>query len=71
MSASVIYKWPVDIAAGTLPNGGNGLYATILGVGTMYWWAGGVPADAMSFVTSYLAGGVVVYGYCMYLNNPQ
>jgi hypothetical protein len=71
---TVVYRWPLDIYnnvnIGTQTNSSRYvLYA--LGAGSMYWWAGGIPSDAMSFATSYLVGGVAVYAGAMALSQTS
>jgi hypothetical protein len=64
VSPALVYEWPYLLYMRQLPNGSSPMIAWAAGLGAMYYWAGGIPADAMSFATSYLVGGVAVYGYC-------
>jgi hypothetical protein len=61
---TLIYEWPYLLSKKMVPNGSNVMVAWAVGAGAMYYWAGGIPADTMSFATSYLVGGAAVYAYC-------
>jgi len=64
VTPALIYEWPYLLYKKQIPAASSMMIAWGAGLGAMYWWAGGVPGDAMSFATSYLVGGVAVYGYC-------
>jgi len=71
VSASVVYRWPLDIYQDSgigLQSARNRYILAAVGLGAAYWWGGGLPGqgqDMMTHVTAYLVGGVAVYGTAM------